>query len=87
MSEPRFTLEHRGTQLINTDPQRRCYNGCHAKSELVWEEWEIFTRNLTAEKGEKQLKFWRDLNAYAVEARGKSAASEYRLVPYEEASQ
>lgn len=24
----------------NTDPQRRCYNGCHASSEVVWSEWE-----------------------------------------------
>lgn len=21
---------------VNTDPQRRCYNGCHASSELRW---------------------------------------------------
>lgn len=25
---------------INTDPQRRCYNGCHFSSEMVWTEWQ-----------------------------------------------
>ena len=25
---------------VNTNPQRRCYNGCHAKSEIVWTAWE-----------------------------------------------
>ena len=24
---------------INTDPQRRCYNGCHFSSEWVWTDW------------------------------------------------
>jgi len=30
---------------INTDPQRRCYNGCHFKSKLVWTDWDtLLTR-------------------------------------------
>lgn len=24
---------------VNTDPLRRCYNGCHFSSEMVWTEW------------------------------------------------
>ena len=24
---------------VNTDPQRRCYNGCHFSSETVWSDW------------------------------------------------
>ena len=26
---------------INTDPQRRCYNGCHFSSEEVWTPWKL----------------------------------------------
>jgi hypothetical protein len=26
--------------LINDDPQKRCYNGCYAKSHIEWSEWE-----------------------------------------------
>jgi len=26
---------------VNTDPQRRCYNGCHFSSEMVWTGWTL----------------------------------------------
>jgi hypothetical protein len=26
---------------VNTDPQRRCYDGVHAKSEWRWTDWEL----------------------------------------------
>ena len=29
---------------VNTDPGRRCYDGCHADSETVWSEWEEVCR-------------------------------------------
>lgn len=61
--------------LINTDPQRRCYNGCHAKSELVWSQWEVVTYNGNEEK----LTFWKELNDYAVSQRGEGARCEYKL--------
>ena len=61
--------------LINTDPQRRCYNGCHAKSELVWSQWEVVNYNGNEEK----LTFWKELNDYAVSQRGEGARREYKL--------
>jgi len=69
-------IEFRKKRLVNTDPQRRCYNGCHASSELVWTGWaEIdYTR-----KPEERLVFWRDLNDYAISERGESARSEFRI--------
>jgi hypothetical protein len=27
-------------RLINTDPQRRCYNGCYTSSHIEWNDWE-----------------------------------------------
>ena len=65
--------------LINTDPQRRCYNGCHAKSELVWTAWEVLDSNGT----EQKLTFWRELNDYAISQRGEEARCEYKLTAKE----
>lgn len=63
--------------LINTDPQRRCYNGCHAKSKLVWTPWK-YLETTTEEKLDKRLEFWRSLSDYAVSQRGESAKSEFK---------
>jgi hypothetical protein len=73
------TLQHRNRQLVNTDPQRRCYNGCHFSSELVWTAWETL-EYLQPEQVERRLKFWQELNDYAVSARGQGAKSEFRIV-------
>lgn len=41
---PPFTLWFRSHIEVNTDPQRRCYDGCHARSEMQWTGWgEIIT--------------------------------------------
>lgn len=65
--------------LINTDPQRRCYNGVHFSSALVDTEWERFDDEPTLEKAEQRLKFWTDLNDYAVSQRGESARVRYKI--------
>lgn len=35
----KYTLEFRKRITINTDPQRRCYDGAYLSSEEVWTEW------------------------------------------------
>jgi len=35
-----YDLYIRRGVLVNTDPQRRCYNGCHFSSRVDWSEWE-----------------------------------------------
>lgn len=77
----RHNIERRKQVEINTDPQRRCYNGCHAKSELQWAEWEAIDFGIPEEMIEQRLAYWRDLNDYAVSERGESARSEYRAAP------
>lgn len=64
------TIRMRRQIEVNTDPQRRCYDGCHAKSEIRWTTWENLESGLTLEALEPRLKFWRELNAYAVRERG-----------------
>lgn len=73
------TIEQRKQILVNTDPQRRCYDGCHYSSELRWTEWVNFESGVSDDKAEERLEFWRGLSDYAVAARGESARSEYRL--------
>jgi len=65
---------------VNTDPQRRCYDGVHAKSELRWTEW-IDLCDTTPEDAQRQIKFWSDLNDYAVSQRGEiNTKREFRAV-------
>lgn len=61
---------------INTDPQRRCYDGCHAKSEIVWTAWAELC-DVTPENAERRLTYWRELNAYSVSVGG--SPSEYKV--------
>lgn len=79
-----FNIESRRRQLINTDPQRRCYNGCHFSSELVWTPWEVLNLGVSAETVEDKLKFWRELNDYAVSQRGDGAKAEFQSIPQEQ---
>lgn len=37
----KYILYVRKRVEVNTDPQRRCYDGVHAKSEYRWTEWEV----------------------------------------------
>ena len=74
------TIETRTKMEVNTDPQRRCYNGCHAKSEMRWTAWEVLDSNIPDNNVERKLKFWVELNEYAVSQRGESARKEFRVV-------
>jgi len=54
--------------LVNTDPQRRCYNGCNYSEELVWTPWEKLESERFLEQSddpnrmETRLSFWKTLN-------------------------
>ena len=76
----KYYILYRSRQLINTDPQRRCYDGCHISSKLVWSGWDVLDISTTKEKADIRLKFWTELNDYAVSQRGEGAKSEYKIV-------
>lgn len=76
-----YTIERRRQVEVNTDPQRRCYNGAHFSSELLRTPWESLESEVPAEKVEDRLTFWRELNGYAVSQRGESARCEFRALP------
>lgn len=74
-------IQRRRLILVNTDPQRRCYNGCHFSYDLVWTEWTDLESFIPDDRIDDRLAFWRDLNAYAVSERGIEAKAQYRKVP------
>jgi hypothetical protein len=75
-----YTIQRRRWIEVNTDPQRRCYHGCHFSSEWRWTEWDVLDSEVPENKLERRLEFWRDLNAYAVSQRGEGAKYEFRAV-------
>jgi hypothetical protein len=58
----RYTLYVRRQVEVNTDPQRRCYNGCHAKSELVWTDWQELCNPRTEQDGHESMQVFQSIN-------------------------
>lgn len=42
--EQKLYLFYRSIRVINDDPQRRCYNGCHFSTKEEWSDWESLGR-------------------------------------------
>lgn len=73
-----LTIMYRQKVMVNTDPQRRCYNGVHFSSEVRWSNWSVLEPT-TPEKAARRLEFWRELNDYAVSLRGEGARRELKI--------
>ncbi|MDR2880869.1 MAG: hypothetical protein LBV29_03070 [Azoarcus sp.] len=57
-----FILWGRKKVEVNTDPQRRCYNGCHAKSEWRWTPWGQLHYCATLEDAKESAEDFRRIN-------------------------
>lgn len=80
-AKKQVSIRYRMKVEVNTDPQRRCYNGVHAKSGIGWTQWTILDSGVDADQVEFWLNFWRNLNAYAVSQRGEvGTLREYEAV-------
>lgn len=75
------TIRFRQKVTVNTDPQRRCYNGAHFSSEVRWSAWATLETNLPDDRVEGRLAFWRELNEYAVSQRGSGSLIQYAATP------
>lgn len=75
-----FLVQSREAFEYNTDPQRRCYNGCHASSEWRWAPWRTLAERPTMEAAEASAQEWRDLNRDV-----KNRRLEYRAVHKDQA--
>ena len=71
MSKTRYTLMARKQIEVNTDPQRRCYDGCYYSSEMQWTEWAVVSHPATKEDGEDTMATFQRINP----------THEYRLEP------
>lgn len=80
MSDVLRIIQMRQRVVVNTDPQRRCYYGVHARSELGWSAWEDFLI-VPEDRIEDRVRWWEDLNSIAVQDRGEEARREFRVVP------
>lgn len=56
-----YSLYVRKKITINTDPQRRCYNGCNFSEEDVWTNWE-FIYSSSKENVEESAHVFKELN-------------------------
>ena len=83
MNTQRHTLMTRDKIFVNTDPQRRCYDGAYYSYRYDWSAWEVLESRIPAEKVEAKLKFWTELNDYAVSCRGEGAKREFKTIPEE----
>lgn len=53
-----FIVQIRSGRIVNTDPQRRCYNGCHFSSRTDWEDWRHWAEVPTLEDAERQVRLF-----------------------------
>lgn len=54
-----FMLRVRRKVEVNTDPQRRCYNGCHASSEMQWSLGRHFLHVMTRRLWKRQWLYFK----------------------------
>ena len=58
----KFTVSVRRLVEVNTDPRRRCYQGVHAKSEMVWTEWQHICTYSTREDADGAVACFKAIN-------------------------
>ena len=75
-----YVLQTRSAVFVWDDPQRRCYNGAFGAHHYEMGPWEALDRFETAEEATAKLKFWTELNNYAVASRGESTRREFRIL-------
>lgn len=69
-----YEIQSREKHEYNTDPQRRCYNGCHFSSEWRWGERRSLGSVSTPAEAEESLARWRSIPMGA-------RVVEFRIVP------
>ena len=62
MSTFKFAVMFRKKITINTDPQRRCYNGCNFSEKTIWSEWGHIVNLPTREAAEESAKTYKLIN-------------------------
>lgn len=53
-----FEIQSREQFVVNTDPQRRCYNGCNFSEGKVWSAWAPLYSLKTRAEAEESVARW-----------------------------
>jgi hypothetical protein len=77
MTKPRYRIYGRKQVEVNTDPQRRCYNGCHFSSEWIWTDWYNLGSTNTQEEAEDSVASWKRTNPKRHEYKFNLETSEF----------
>ncbi len=54
----KYQVQSREKLVRNTDPQRRCYNGCNFSEETWWTEWSPLYDLSTEEEAKESVESW-----------------------------
>lgn len=57
-----YHLLFRKKIVVNTDPQRRCYDGCHFSSVKVWTDWQPVAPYRTLEDAQSAAATFKQIN-------------------------
>jgi hypothetical protein len=68
----KFEVQGRKLQEVCTDPQRRCYDGVFASSEMHWSEWKTIYTATSKDDAESSVATYKRING---------SHREYRVVP------
>lgn len=58
----KFEVWCRKGGMVNTDPQRRCYNGCNFSEEFRWGEWYTVCRYASLEDAADSVRTFKAIN-------------------------
>lgn len=61
MNIMKFNIQSREKYTVNTDPQRRCYNGCNFFEEVKWSDWRHLNSTKTREEAIESVKLWQSI--------------------------
>ena len=62
MNTFKFAVFCRKKITINTDPQRRCYDGCNFSEKMIWSEWVRVVALRTREEAEGSARTYQFIN-------------------------
>lgn len=65
----RYLIQSREKFEHNTDPQRRCYDGCHFSSEWRWSEWATLGSVGTELEADESVARWKAIGRKTCEFR------------------
>lgn len=58
----KHVVQFRKQITVNTDPQRRCYNGCNFSEETIWTAWGTVAPYGTKTDAEESAACFREIN-------------------------